>query len=183
MVVSGSIDTIGMHRFRIYPKSPLVCLNLILKIQTLIEVVPTGSVHKGISIYHADRQLGSEFGIVGCLTPFYRSHMRLTDAYDAVIDPAAALIVHQLLLTIHLADDQKITILLRSQHRQLYGHGQFVYAFQIASQIAQVASPCFSQFAVAHTLALGNAKIGLARFGSIVSGLLVTLATALMQHI
>ena len=87
-----------------------------------LKLSPTGSVYKGIatSTMLTDNLAPNSVSLAAFAT-FNRSHMRLTDAYDAVIDPAAALIVHQLLLAMNFVDDQKLSILFGAQHRQLNG--------------------------------------------------------------
>ena len=47
------------------------------------------------------------------LATFDRANMRLTDTDNAIIDSMAPVIIHALLLTVQLTDNQKIAILDR----------------------------------------------------------------------
>ena len=99
-IVSRSINPVGMDRLGVYTKTLPVRFHLILKVLALVEVVPAGFVHKRISIHQADGQFGTKLGIASGLAPFDRTHMRLTDTDNAIIDFVTSMIVHPLLLPV-----------------------------------------------------------------------------------
>jgi hypothetical protein len=80
-------------------KSDSIRFNLADQIDTFVEVVPTDSIHEADAINKTDADLGAKFRIRSGFASFDRTHMRLADTHDAIVNTSAALIIHPLLLT------------------------------------------------------------------------------------
>ena len=125
--------------FRVYfPVEKKAAQEQTFQVPGLIEVVKVDVIDPNEAFRFTDLGFGSKFGLFTGLASHDGPDMGLTDTDNPATDAMTAVLVHPVLLTIKLLDDQKIAVLAAikvGQWRVLY---QLANGFEIAPQKAQL---------------------------------------------
>ena len=169
-ILGVDIDAISTDSFGITAVLSLIFLCLRDQVLRFIVWIPADPMQEGKAISHRDTDLGPKLHSSSCLATNNGADMSLNQVDDAVGHASRLGVQQDRLLSMQLADHEKLPPPMNLESRKACARGdQGIYGIKVALQIVELAAYCCFDLPPAWPLLFGDIEESCTCFASVVS--------------